>query len=133
MLPYEPFFSKLRNNNPLYQDFVDYEKLKTSGLDEQQALKKLEIKTVHPSGLDNYNYLQETWTKKGMTVFKDFRKWKCFIDFVQSVVESGVVAETLGFLGNSSYGYQIMDRSRHTITKYLYDQKTHKAINEPLF
>ena len=26
-----------------------------------------------------------------------------------------------------------MDRSRHTITKYLNDGKTHKAINEPLF
>ena len=25
-----------------------------------------------------------------------------------------------------------MDRSRHTITKYLNDEKTHKAINEPL-
>ena len=26
-----------------------------------------------------------------------------------------------------------MDRSRHTITKYLNDEKTHEAINEPLF
>ena len=26
-----------------------------------------------------------------------------------------------------------MDRSRHTITKYLNDEKTHKAANEPLF
>ena len=26
-----------------------------------------------------------------------------------------------------------MDRSRHSITKYLNDEKTHKAINEPLF
>ena len=34
-------------------------------------------------------------------------------------------------LDNSSYGYQIMDRLRHTITKYLNDEKTHKAINEP--
>ena len=31
--------------------------------------------TVPPSGLDNYNYLQETWKKNGMTVFKDFLKW----------------------------------------------------------
>ena len=46
---------------------------------------------------------------------------------------SGVVAETMKLLGNSSYEYQIMDRSRHTITKYLNDEKTHKAINEPLF
>ena len=46
---------------------------------------------------------------------------------------SGVVAETMKLLGNSSYGYQIMDRSSHTITKYLNDEKTHKAINEPFF
>ena len=42
---------------------------------------------------------------------------------------SGVVAETMKMLANSSYGYQIMDRSRHTVTKYLSDEKTHGAIN----
>ena len=73
--PYEDFFSKLRNNNPLDKDFLDYEKLRKSGLDEEQALKKLQIKTVPPSGFNNYNYLQETWKKNGMTVFKDFLKW----------------------------------------------------------
>ena len=46
---------------------------------------------------------------------------------------SGVVSETRTLLGNCSYGYEIMDRSRHTLTKYLNDEKTHKAINEPLF
>ena len=46
---------------------------------------------------------------------------------------SAVLAETKKFLGNSSYGYQIMDRSRHTITKYLNAEKTHKAITETLF
>ena len=46
---------------------------------------------------------------------------------------SGVNAETMKLLGNSSFGYQIMDRSRHTITKYLNDEKTHKAIKELLF
>ena len=34
-------------------------------------------------------------------------------------------------LRNSSYGYQIMEKPRHTITKYLNDKKIHKAINEP--
>ena len=57
------------------EDFTDYEKLRKSGLDEQQALKKLQIKTVPPSGLDNYSYLQQTWQKNGMTVFKDFLQW----------------------------------------------------------
>ena len=75
--------------------------------------------------------------------FVQYLSQKCFNKFVQSVVDarregdenplSGVVAETMKLLGNSSYGYQIMDRSRHTITKYLIDEKTHKAINEPLF
>ena len=72
--PYEAFFSKLRNNNPLDKDFIDYEKLRKSGFDEQQALKKLQIRNVPPSGLDNYNYLQETWKKNGMKVFKVFLK-----------------------------------------------------------
>ena len=36
-------------------------------------------------------------------------------------------------LCNSSYGYQIKDKSRHTITKYLNEEKIHKAISEPLF
>ena len=44
-----------------------------------------------------------------------------------------VVAETMKLLGNSSYRYQIMDRSRHTITKNLSDEKTYKAINGSLF
>ena len=57
--PYEAFLSKLRNNNPLDKDFVDYEKMRKSGLEKQQALEKLQIKTAPPSGLDNYSYLQE--------------------------------------------------------------------------
>ena len=44
-----------------------------------------------------------------------------------------VVAEAMKLLGNSSYGYQIMDRSRHTVTKYLTDEKTYVAIISKLF
>ena len=68
---------------------------------------------------------------------------KCFNSFVQSAVEarrkgdenpnSGVVAETMKLLANSSYFYQIMDRSRHTVTKYLSEEKTLEAINSKLF
>ena len=46
---------------------------------------------------------------------------------------SSVVAKTMKLLYNSSYGYQIMDRSRHTITKYLSDEKTHGTINTKFF
>ena len=46
---------------------------------------------------------------------------------------SSVVAETMKLLANSSYGYQIMDCSRHTVTKYLTDGKTYSAINSKMF
>ena len=45
---------------------------------------------------------------------------------------STVVAETMKLLANSSYGYQIMDRSRHTVTKYLNDEETLGRINTKL-
>ena len=76
---------------------------------------------------------------------------KGFYKFVQSGVNamhvekdtriqnpnSSVVAETMKLLANSSYGYQIMDRSLHTVTKntkkLLSDEKTYGAINIKLF
>ena len=76
-------------------------------------------------------------------LFVEYIPKKCFNNFVQTAVDarrqgdensnSSVVAETMNFLANSSYGYQIMDRSRHTVTKYLSDEKTHAAINSKLF
>ena len=64
---------------------------------------------------------------------------KCFHKFVQPAVNarregdenrnSSVVAETLKLFSNSSYGYQNMDRSHHTVTKYLSDEKSLGAIN----
>ena len=75
--------------------------------------------------------------------FVKYTPVKCFNKFVQSSVDarregdenpnSSVVAETMKLLANSSYGYQIMDRSRHTVTKYLTDEKTHGAINTKFF
>ena len=75
--------------------------------------------------------------------FVQYTPMKCFNSFVQSAVDarrkcdekphSSVVAETMKLLANSSYGYQIMDRNRHTITKYLNDLKAHKAINSKFF
>ena len=61
--------------------------------------------------------------------FVEYTPKKIFNSFVQSAGDarrqvdenpnSSVVAETMKLLANSSYGYQIMDRSRHTVTKYL--------------
>ena len=68
---------------------------------------------------------------------------KCFNKFVLSAVNarreghenpnSSVVAETRKLLANSSYGYQIIDRCRHTVRKFLSDEKTYGAINAKSF
>ena len=75
--------------------------------------------------------------------FVEYTPKKCFSSFVESAVKarrqadentnSIVVAETMKVLANSSYGYHIKDRSRHTMTKYLNDEKMHSAINNKLF
>ena len=75
--------------------------------------------------------------------FVEYTPKKCFNSSVESAVDtrrkddenpnSSFVAETMKLLANSSYGYQMIDQSRHTVTKYLSDEKTHAAINSKLF
>ena len=75
--------------------------------------------------------------------FVQYTPMKCFNSIVQSAVDarrkgdenphSSVVAATTKLLANSSYGYQIMDRSRYSVTKYLIDEKAHKAISSKFF
>ena len=88
-------------------------------------------------------YLQLGLVYKKIHRFVQYTPRKCFDNFVQSAVDarrqgvenpnSTVVAETMKLPANSSYGYQIMDRIRHTVTKYLTDEKTHSARNSKLF
>ena len=88
-------------------------------------------------------YLQLGLVCTKIHCFVEYKPKKHFNSFVQSAVDarrqgdknpnSSVVAETMKFLAKSSYGYQIMDRSRHTVSKYLADEKTNVAINSELF
>ena len=88
-------------------------------------------------------YLQLGLVVTKIHCFVEYTPKKCFNSFVQSAVDarrksdenpnSSVVAETMKLLAYSSYGYQILDRSRHTVTKYLSDGKTHAAIISKLF
>ena len=66
--------------------------------------------------------------------FAQYTSRKVFNSFVQSVVDarsagdenplSDVEAESMKMLGNSSYGCQIMDRSKHTMKIFIADEKT---------
>ena len=80
--------------------------------------------------------------QKKLQPFVEHTPKKSFNSFLQSAVDarrqsdenqnSSIVAETMKLLDNSSYGYQILDRSQHTVTKYLTDEQTHAAINSKL-
>ena len=83
-----------------------------------------------------YLQLGLVWTK--IHRFVEYTPKKCFNRFVQEPVDarrkgdenpnSSVATETLKLLANNSYGYQIMDRSRHTVMKYLTDKKPMRPI-----
>ena len=47
-------------------------------------------------------------------------------------LNSSVVTDTMKLLANSSYCYQIMDRSRHTVVKKLSDEKTHCTLHSKM-
>ena len=88
-------------------------------------------------------YLQLGLVVTKIHCFVEYTPEKGFNSFVQAAVDartkgdknpkSSDVAETKKLLVSSSCGYQIMNRSRHTVTKYLSDKKTHAAINSRLF
>ena len=67
--PYDSFFSKLRNINPLEKDY-DIENLTTSGLSSEQAVCKLRLNKIPPTGDENYAYLRSIWVSEGMKSFR---------------------------------------------------------------
>ena len=69
------FFSKLRNCNPVEKEFTDFTKLLNSGFSQQESLKKLRLKNVPTSGIDNYNFPKVVWEQEKMATFRDFVKW----------------------------------------------------------
>ena len=56
-------------------EFTDFTKLLNSGFSQQESLKKLRLKNVPPSEIDNYNYLKVVWEQEKMATFRDFAKW----------------------------------------------------------
>ena len=75
LLPYDSFFSKLRKTNPLERDYNDFEILTTSGLSSEQAVCKLRLNKIPPTGDENYACLRSIWESEGLKFFKDFLMW----------------------------------------------------------
>ena len=72
---YDSFFSILRNSNPLEKDYNDFQNLVNSGLTTEQAVAKLRMDRILPTGAENYSYLQSVWENNNMQFFLDFLKW----------------------------------------------------------
>ena len=73
--PYDSFFSTLRNSNPLEKDYNDFQNLVNSRLTTEQAVAKLRMDRILPSGAENCSYLQSVWKNNNMQYFSDFLKW----------------------------------------------------------
>ena len=52
--PNDSFFSILRNSNPLEKDYNDFQNLVNSGLSTEQAVAKLRMDRIPPTGAENY-------------------------------------------------------------------------------
>ena len=48
--PYDSFFSKLHNNNSLEKNYNDFENITTNGLSSEQAVCKLRLNKIPPTG-----------------------------------------------------------------------------------
>ena len=73
--PYDSFFNNLRNSNPLEKYYNDFQNLVNSGLTTEQAVAKLRMDRIPPTGAENYSYLQSIWESNNMQNFTDFLKW----------------------------------------------------------
>ena len=73
--PCDSFFSILRNSNPLKKDYNDFQNLVNSGLTTEEAVAKLRLDRIPPTGTEHYSYLQSVWENNNMQYFSDFLKW----------------------------------------------------------
>ena len=73
--PFDTFYSKLRSCNHLEAEYKDYVNLLKSGLTTEEAVVKLKLSKPPPTGIENFQYLQQIWKQEQMSSFKDFLRW----------------------------------------------------------
>ena len=73
--PSDSFFSILLNSNPLEKNYNNFQNLVNSGLTTEQAVAKLRMDRIPPTGADKYTFLQNIWEKNNMQYVLDFLRW----------------------------------------------------------
>ena len=73
--PYDAFFNKLRNVDPLEKNSSDYQKLLSSRFKTEEALSKMKLSKTPPSREETYQYLLDIWNHEKMCTFEVFLRW----------------------------------------------------------
>ena len=76
LTPHVSLCSILCNSNPLEKNYNDFQNLVNSGVTTEQAIAKLRIDTIPPTGIENYSYLQSVWENNNMENFSEFLTWQ---------------------------------------------------------
>ena len=66
------FYSEHRSCNPVEAEYRDYGDLLKIGFTKEQAVVKLKLSKPTPTGIENYQYLQQIWKKERMSSIEDF-------------------------------------------------------------
>ena len=83
--PFDAFYSKLHSCNLLEAEYTDYVNLLKSGLSTEQVVVKLKLWKTPPTGIENYQYLQQIWKQEQMSSFRDFLRWYYTKDVVPTL------------------------------------------------
>ena len=74
LLPYEFFFSILRNSKPLEKIYNDFQNIFNSGLTIEQGIAKLRTDRTPPTVAENFLFSQSVWENTNMQYFSVFLK-----------------------------------------------------------
>ena len=83
--PYDAFYSKLCSCNPLEAECTDCVNQLKSGLTREQAVVKLKLSKPPPTGIENYQYLQQIRKQEQTSSFKEILRWCNKKDIVPSL------------------------------------------------
>ena len=75
LLLYNAFYSEIRGCVPLEAENKDYVNLLKSVMTTEQVINKLKIQKPPPTGVGNFQYLQQVRKQQKMSSFKVFLRW----------------------------------------------------------
>ena len=82
---YDAFYSNFSSCNPLKDEYTDYVIILKSQLTTEQDVVKLKLLKPPPTGIENYQHLQQIWKQEQINSIKDFLRWYNKEDVVKTL------------------------------------------------